>query len=82
MATDADSQLESLELKSWEEKLSLGYVRNDRKVRKRIVDSEIEFSSDVWDTLHDGAQGDYILFTRAGLVIPHATFTDLLHRQL
>ena len=42
-------------LKSWEEKLSMSYVRNDRRVRRRIVDDEVEFAPELWDALDTGA---------------------------
>ena len=42
------------ELASWEEKMSLSYVRNDRKVRKRIIDDAVEFEPSVWGSLNDG----------------------------
>ncbi|KAI0095099.1 kinase-like protein [Irpex rosettiformis] len=41
------------DLKSWEEKLSLDYIRNDRKVRRRIVDDAVELSAGIWEHLND-----------------------------
>lgn len=49
---DEDSQLEPLN--SWEEKASLSYVRNDRRVRRRIIDGDAEFPADIWGSLQDG----------------------------
>ena len=51
---NSDCDSESLELKSWEEKLSMSYIRNDRRVRKRIIDDDLEFSSEPWDSLEAG----------------------------
>lgn len=47
-----ESQLRPLN--TWEEKMSLSYIRNDRRVRRRIVGEEAEFPRDTWGTLDDG----------------------------
>ncbi|GJE87570.1 kinase-like protein [Phanerochaete sordida] len=51
IADESDYDSKPLVLKSWEEKLSMSYVRNDRRVRRRIVDDEVEFAAEFWDTL-------------------------------
>lgn len=43
-----------VDLASWEQKMSLSYVKNDRRVRKRIVDDDVEFQDDIWGSLQDG----------------------------
>lgn len=48
------NEMDVTDLRSWEAKLSLSYVRNDRRVRRRIVDDDVEFSKDIWETLDDG----------------------------
>ncbi|KAI0706119.1 kinase-like protein [Cytidiella melzeri] len=48
-----DNEDEMSDLRSWEEKFSLSYVRNDRKVRRRIVDDAVDFSPDIWSNLDD-----------------------------
>lgn len=54
IAGESDYESRPLVLKSWEEKLSMSYVRNDRRVRRRIVDDEVEFASELWDSLDTG----------------------------
>ena len=44
------------DLASWEQKMSLSYVKNDRRVRKRIVDDDVEFQDDIWGSLQDGTR--------------------------
>ncbi|KAI0347832.1 kinase-like protein [Trametopsis cervina] len=53
-AEDTDcSESDVVDLRSWEEKFSLSYVRNDRRVRRRIIDDEIEFAPEIWECLPD-----------------------------
>ena len=52
---DSDCESNTLELKSWEEKLSMTYIRNDRRVRRRIVDDDLEFAPELWESLDDGS---------------------------
>ncbi|KAJ3545803.1 hypothetical protein NM688_g5585 [Phlebia brevispora] len=47
---ESESQIEPLN--TWEEKMSLEYIRNDRRVRRRIVREEVEFPRDSWDSLN------------------------------
>jgi hypothetical protein len=49
-----EDQPELSNLMSWEENLSLDYVRNDRRVRRRIVDDDVEFCPAIWKCLQDG----------------------------
>lgn len=51
---ESEYESEPLVLKSWEEKLSMTYIRNDRRVRRRIVDDDVEFAPDLWESLDDG----------------------------
>lgn len=51
---DSESQLDADALDSWDRKASSSYARNDRRVRKRIVDERVDFPRDIWGTLHDG----------------------------
>ncbi|KAF7799302.1 hypothetical protein EIP86_010534 [Pleurotus ostreatoroseus] len=50
---DSEGECELQPLNTWEEKMSLSYIRNDRRVRQRIVGEDAEFPDDTWGSLED-----------------------------
>lgn len=51
---DDDNDDELIDRAPWEEDWSPSYIQNDRKVRHRIIDDQVDFDMEIWASLADG----------------------------